>query len=62
MNDLSQLLGQIKRDAAALSTGELKAQIQVHVELLSEYADSFQNMLPGAVSTKRRSARRIACS
>ena len=52
MNDLSQLLGQIKRDAAALSTGELRAQIQVHVELLSEYADGVQNMPPDAESTE----------
>ncbi len=54
MNDLSQLLGEIKRDAAALSTGELKAQLQVHVELLSEYADGIQNMLPDAMSTEEK--------
>ncbi len=52
MNDLSQLLGQIKRDAAALSTRELRAQIQVHVELLSEYADGVLNMPHGAEGTE----------
>ena len=52
MNDLSQLVDEIQRDAAAMPTGELKAQLQVHVELLSEYADSVQNMPPDAASTE----------
>jgi hypothetical protein len=52
VNQLSRLLGQIQRDAAALPTGELKAQLQVHVELLSEYADSVLNMTPDAESNE----------
>ena len=52
MNDLRQLLDEIRRDAAAMSTGELKAQLQVHVELLSEYADSVQNLPPAAARTE----------
>lgn len=52
MNDLSQLVDQIKRDAAAMTTGELKAQLQVHVDLLSEYADTVQQIQPDAERTE----------
>jgi hypothetical protein len=49
VNEMMQLLRMIQKDAAALSTGELRAEIQVHVEVFSKYIEEFQN-LSGAVS------------
>jgi hypothetical protein len=50
MNQLGQLLAEIQRDAADLPTGKLKTEIQVSVDVLAAFIDSFQNIRPGAVT------------
>lgn len=50
MNYLCQLLGLIQQDAAALSTGELRTEIQVSLDSLTVFIDHFQDMRPESVS------------
>ncbi|MGI8447655.1 MAG: hypothetical protein ACR2MP_10860 [Streptosporangiaceae bacterium] len=52
MKEMMALLSMIQEDAAALSTGDLRAEIQVHVELFSKYIEEFQNLQPGAGSAE----------
>jgi hypothetical protein len=50
MTQLSQLLAEIERDAADLPTGQLRAEIQVSLDVLTAFIDTFQNARPGAGS------------
>jgi hypothetical protein len=50
MNEMLALLGMIQEDAAALATGDLRAEIQVHLDVFAKYVEDFKNLQLGAVS------------
>jgi hypothetical protein len=50
VNHLSQLLAEIQRDAADLPTGKLRTEIQVSLDVLAAFIDTFQNLPAGPVS------------
>ena len=52
MNEMLALLSMIQEDAAALATGDLRAEIQVQVDVFSKYIEEFQNLQPGAVGAE----------
>jgi hypothetical protein len=58
MNQLSQLLGEIQREAAALPTGQLRTEIQVHLDVLTALIDNFRGIRPGAVSPEEMDSAR----
>lgn len=49
MIELGQLMKEIQRDAAELPTGQLRAEIQVSLDVLAETIDTFHRTRPGAV-------------
>ena len=51
MKQLSQIIREIQREAADLSTGEVRATIQASLELLTEYTEVLQTIRPDAAST-----------
>jgi hypothetical protein len=53
VNEMMQLLSMIQEDAAALATGDLRAEIQVHLDVFAKYLEEFQNLQPGAVSAEK---------
>jgi hypothetical protein len=48
MNPLGELLGEIEREAAALPTGKLRTEIQVHLGVLAVLIDTLQDLRPEA--------------
>ena len=50
MNEMLALLSMVQEDAAALSTGDLRAEIKVHLDVFAKYVEDFQNLQLGAVS------------
>jgi hypothetical protein len=50
MAQLSQVITDIRHEAAAVPTGELRAHIQASLELLTEYIEQLQSIRPGAAS------------
>jgi hypothetical protein len=56
MNQFRQLLAMIQEDAASLPRGELKKEIQVNLEILSEYLADIQKMRPDAAMEDKISA------
>jgi hypothetical protein len=51
MAQLSQVIADIQREAAAIPTGELGKHVQASLELLTEYIDVLNDIQPGAPST-----------
>jgi hypothetical protein len=56
MAQLSKVVRDIQRGAAALPTGDLRAHIQASLELLGEYLDVLQGIRPGANVSEINSA------
>ena len=52
MKQLSQVIGEIQREAADLPTGNLRATIQASLELLAEYIGQLQSIRPAAGSSE----------
>ena len=50
MNEMIALLGMIQEDAAALATGDLRAEIKVHLDVFAKYVEDFKNLQLDAVS------------
>ena len=50
MNEMLALLGMIQEDAAALATGDLRAEIKVHLDVFAKYVEDFKNLQRDAVS------------
>ena len=56
MNQLHQLLAMIQEDAAALPRGQLKKEIQISLDILSEHVLKIQNLRPDAALEDKISA------
>jgi hypothetical protein len=50
MNEMLALLGMIQEDAAALATGDLRAELKVHLDVFAKYVEDFKNLQLDAVS------------
>jgi hypothetical protein len=48
MTDLGQIIREIRHDAAALPTGELRTEIQVSLDVLDAVIACFYSIRPGA--------------
>lgn len=53
---LGQFMKETQRDAAELPTGQLRAEIQVGVDVLTEAIDHFRRICPGAASEEEMAA------
>ena len=50
MNEMIALLSMIQEDAAALATGDLRAEIKVHLDVFAKYVEDFKNLQLESVS------------